>query len=133
MKKNVLIIDDDAEIRMAMNDFIKPLADEVTTAHDGPTAIKIVTEQAIAVAIIDLVMPNMGGVECLRKIKEISPATACIIMTGFEADRKTRTYCLSKGALSFMSKPPELSLLSKVIESGFDTYRTKQRSAEGAE
>jgi CheY-like chemotaxis protein len=123
----ILVADDDPEIRMAVDAALVGLAEQIFHAYDGQSAIDVVDAHPIAVAIIDLIMPGVGGVECLTRIREKSPTTACIMMSGMGQDRKVMTRCIELGALTFVTKPLELKLLQRMVESGISNYRDKNK------
>ncbi len=121
MKKKVkiLVVDDEAVIRDSFNDWLTELGYDVLLADNGSTALNLIAEKKPDIAFIDLVMPGMDGIEVLKKAKEISAQTGCIIMTAY-GGISTAITSMKEGAFDYVEKPfcpgkVEL-LLEKLIE-----------------
>lgn len=123
----ILIVDDDPDIRESVAAALQGMADQIVLADGGDAALNFVKNHKISVAVIDLVMPKIGGVECLSKIRDASPSTSCIMMSGMTQDRKIIARCLEMGAISFVGKPIEIPLLKKIVISGIDSFKKKER------
>jgi two-component system, NarL family, response regulator LiaR len=86
----VLIADDHAVVRQGLRTFLE-LQDEIEVvgeAADGETAVAEAERLKPDVALMDLVMPRLGGEEAIRRIAEVSPATRVVVLTSFADDDK---------------------------------------------
>ncbi len=106
----VLIVDDDPGGRKSLGDILTLKGYTVLSAANGASAIESVHQHEIAIAIIDLKLPDMDGHRVLEKIKEISPRTECILLTGY-ATQDSAIQAVNQGAFSYMQKPYEIEFL----------------------
>ena len=103
MNFNILIIDDDATIRKTMHEFIKLAGFSVFTASSGEEALELLKTNNISVAITDIVMPGIDGLELTGLIKK-NYDTDVIIITGY-SDKYSYKEAISKGASDIIFKP----------------------------
>src|SRR5207244_10400469 len=80
------------------------LGHEVTVCPDGKAAIKALEKAVFDAAILDLRMPGLTGIEVLEQIKQVSPDTEVIIMTG-HASVETAIDAVRLGAFDYITKP----------------------------
>jgi signal transduction histidine kinase len=109
----ILIVDDEEGPRMSMR-FVFKDDYEVYTAADGATAIEIVQKNKIDVAVLDIRMPGMSGVEVLERIKYIDPTIEAVMLTAFETTDTIRQ-ALKLRACDYLNKPYELSVLRAAV------------------
>jgi DNA-binding response OmpR family regulator len=81
--KRILIVDDEEHIRMLYKEELLEDGYDVLTAGDGEEALKIVEREALDLIIMDVRMPKMGGIEALRKVKEIKPGLPVLLNTAY--------------------------------------------------
>jgi DNA-binding NtrC family response regulator len=102
-----------------MRDELSRLGHEVTVCADGREAFKILEKSTFDAAILDLRMPGVTGIEVLERLKEVSPDTEAIIMTG-HATEETAIAAVNLGAFRYIRKPCKLAeidvLLRQVAE-----------------
>lgn len=115
-KPKVLIVDDEKGLRIGAQRLLSTEGYEVTTAENGTDGIKLGTESEFDLAVIDLKMPDVDGLEVLQQIKEKFPNTVCFIATAY-ASYETAVEATRLGAHSYIPKPftPE-ELLSNLKE-----------------
>jgi len=109
----ILIVDDEEGPRLSMR-FVFKDDYEVYTAADGATAIEIVQKNKIDVAVLDIRMPGMSGVEVLERIKYIDPTIEAVMLTAFETTDTIRQ-ALKLRACDYLNKPYELSVLRAAV------------------
>ncbi len=82
--------------------------------YDGRTALELLAQKGIPVVILDLQLPDLYGVEVLRRIKARHPETEVVILTGHgtEEDRKA---CMALGARTFINKPLDINHLLDIM------------------
>ncbi|MDZ7371689.1 MAG: sigma-54 dependent transcriptional regulator [candidate division KSB1 bacterium] len=107
---NLLIVDDEAAQRETLSGFLKKKGFQVFTAADGNRALEIVRSQLIDLVLTDLRMPEMDGLELLRRIKAENPEIAVLVMTAFGSIEKA-IEAMKAGAFDFVVKPINLEQL----------------------
>src|SRR5262252_131017 len=115
----VLFVDDEKSLQEFMRSELPRLGHEVTVCPDGRAALKALEKGAFDAAILDLRMPGMTGIEVLEHLKQVSPDTEAVVMTG-HASQETAIEALRLGAFDYITKPCKLAeieaLLCKVAE-----------------
>lgn len=117
---NILIVDDEEIVRGSLLDWLKEDGYQVEAVEDGFKALEKFRDRSWDIALIDLKMPKMDGLELLGKIKEIRPQTQVVIITAF-ATVNTAVQAIKIGAYDYLVKPfnpEELSLLIKRLVEG---------------
>src|SRR5215469_9985349 len=101
----VCLVDDHAVVRQGVRAFLaaQPDISVIGEAGTGAAAVQLVTAYAPMVVLVDLVMPEMDGVEITRRIKQIRPSTQVIVLTSFLTDEHLFP-ALRAGALSYLLK-----------------------------
>ena len=100
----VLVVDDEPALRRALTRLLQATGMVVETAEDGAAAMDILTRQTFDVALVDLMMPRVGGLELLEHIKQRYTATQVVLMTAF-GDVETAVQAVRAGAYHFLTKP----------------------------
>ena len=101
----VLIIDDHQLVREGVRNFLQRQRDitVVGEAGSGQEGLRLASDLAPDVVLMDLVMPEMDGVETTRRLKQISPRTQVIVLTSFDDDQHILP-AIRAGALSYILK-----------------------------
>ena len=101
----VMIVDDHEMVRRGACSYLEAQADisVVAQAGSGEEAVKLAQEFVPDVVLMDLVMPDMDGIEATRRVKNISPRTQIVIMTSFHQDEFIFP-ALQAGAISYLLK-----------------------------
>jgi DNA-binding NtrC family response regulator len=119
-KVHLLVVDDEEIVRESLLDWLREDGYQVEAAEDGFKALEKFKERSWDIALIDLKMPRMDGLELMERIKEIRPETQVVIITAF-ATVNTAVQAMKIGAYDYLVKPfnpEELSLLIKrLVES----------------
>lgn len=115
----ILFADDEAHLRDLMQMELPRMGHEVTVCPDGTAALRALEKGSYDAALLDMRMPGLTGIEVLGKIRQISPETQVIILTG-QATVDTAVQALRLGAFDYLTKPckwAELEvLLGRVAE-----------------
>jgi two-component system response regulator AtoC len=117
---NILVVDDEEIVRGSLLDWLKEDGYQVEAVEDGFKALEKFRDRSWDIALIDLKMPKMDGLELLGKIKEMRPQTQVVIITAF-ATVNTAVQAIKIGAYDYLVKPfnpEELSLLIKRLVEG---------------
>jgi DNA-binding NtrC family response regulator len=115
MSEKILLVDDEVEFLEALSERMRARGMEVSTAETARQALKLVGEKSYDAVILDLMMPEMDGLEALKIIKEKNPEIQVILLTG-HASLEKGIEAMKLGALDFMEKPAELSTLAEKIK-----------------
>ncbi len=103
-KNSVLVVDDEAVVRKAMERILEKEGMEVETSSSGYLAIQRMQEKEFDLVITDLKMPGMSGMEVLRTVKILQPDVPVIIITGY-ATVDTAVEAIQNGAFDYLAKP----------------------------
>jgi CheY-like chemotaxis protein len=106
----LLIVDDEVDTCENLSDIFCDFGYQVDTANNGPAALQLVTEKTYDVALLDLRMPGMDGLELYRRIKQVSAGTVAIVVTA-HASSETADSILEAGAWRLVSKPVNIPQL----------------------
>jgi len=136
----ILFADDEAHLRDLMQMELPRMGHEVTVCPDGSAALRALERGMYDAALLDLRMPGLSGIEVLGQIRQNSPDTQVIILTG-QATVDTAVQALRLGAFDYLTKPckwAELEvLLNRVAErrdmaNKTTSLETRLKAAEGA-
>ena len=121
----VLVVDDDVAVLEALKLVLVLEGFDVVEAESGEVAVATVKAGAFDVAITDLMMPGMSGLETLTALKQIDPTLQVIIASGFLTE-EVAAECLDLGALAYIRKPFELedlfSLMRRALHERVGTH-----------
>ena len=128
----VLLVDDEEELVSSLRKRMLRKGFTVVGTLSGPEAIAAAEQRPFDVAVIDLKMPGMGGLEVLKKLKAIQPMIQAIILTGHgSVDAAHQSGRLD--AVSFLIKPADFDQLVESIQKACHEKREMQREACGRE
>ena len=117
--QRIFIVDDEANVRAVFSDVLRREGYIVKGVKDGSEAIKAIDEESFDLALVDLGMPKMDGIEVLENIKKRKPQISVIIYTGC-GSVTTAVAAMRKGAANYLNKPfspEELKLsIKKALE-----------------
>jgi DNA-binding NtrC family response regulator len=117
--ESILVVDDAPEIRFSMSEILKREDFAVDIACDGQEAIDKLAKSFFDVVITDLSMPKKNGMEVLCFLKEHSPETICIIITGFGTIQGA-VEAMRQGAFDYLTKPFKLEEVIVVIDKALE-------------
>jgi len=115
----ILLVDDDEAFRDALSDELRRTGFDVSAVPDAKTALDGVENRAFDVAIVDLSMPEMSGEELLYELRERTPSTEVIILTG-HGTVENAVHTLKGGAYDFLTKPCNLDELEALIRKAYE-------------
>lgn len=115
-KRNILVVDDETGPREALRMILKNKYD-IVTADDGDHALRHIDSKDFDVAIVDIKMAGMDGLQLLKKMKEKRPDIEVIIMTAY-ASVDTAKNALRNGALDYLIKPFDHRDVMEIVEKG---------------
>lgn len=118
MSIRVLLADDHPVLREGMRNLLEQEEDleVVAEAGDGKEAVALAAEFTPDVALMDIVMPKLGGVEATTQIKQVSPTTAVLVLTAYDDDRYV-IGLLQAGAAGYLLKSASGNQIVEAIRS----------------
>ena len=111
----ILVIDDEDSQRRLLTGYLKKQGHDVKDASSGPTALKMLVDRGVEVAITDMRMPEMDGLTLLREIMKIHPDTQVIVITAF-ATVENAVEAMKAGATDYLIKPVNLEQLALILK-----------------
>jgi len=128
MKKKVLIVDDDESILWILQRMFKDKKIETVEARDGKSALEMLKDQDLSIAIMDIRMPEKDGLDVLREIKETGCQTPIIIMTA-QGTMKNAVEAMKHGAFDYITKPFDIGELEILVDRALEHRKLKQEVA----
>ena len=122
----ILIVDNEERFRKTMRKLLSVRGLEAATAGGGREALEELRRRDYDVVILDVHMPDMGGVEVLSEIKKIDASTEVIILTGY-ASTDTAVRIIKLGGYDFLLKPYDLDDLIEKIEAAYDRKTARRK------
>jgi DNA-binding response OmpR family regulator len=115
----ILVVDDEANIRASLREMLTRDGYQVVTVDCGEAALELISEttERFDVALIDLKMRGVGGIEVLRELRQTSPETVTIVLTA-HASLETAVEALRQGAHDYLFKPCKPAELRESIRRG---------------
>lgn len=129
LRRKVLVVDDEPGIRDSLRLLLKGDFD-VSTAEDGKTALDVIDETKPNLVLLDVMMPNLSGVEALREIRTRDPKLPVIMLTAANSV-KTAVESMKCGAVDYLNKPFDVEELIALIRKTFDEVEVRQPTVEG--
>lgn len=112
---HILVVDDESSQRELLAGFLKKRGYTVTTAASGLEAVEKNTTTGFDLAILDLKMPELDGIETIVRMKEIDPETYFVVLTGY-GTVESAVRAMKSGAYDYLNKPVNLDELELIIE-----------------
>jgi signal transduction histidine kinase/DNA-binding response OmpR family regulator len=122
MLEQILVVDDERDMRLLLRYQLEQEGYSITEASDGQAALRLLQESAPGVIITDVRMPFMSGVELLREVKQLHPATEVIVATGY-AEVETAIECMRAGAFDLVRKPFDIHEMYSCVSRALDRHR----------
>ena len=126
-RETILIVDDEESVRKSFADVMRDEGYEVIIASSGKEGIEVLNDTQPSLALLDIAMPDMDGIETLQRFREIRPDIPIIMVTGHGAI-ETAVKTTKMGAYDFIVKPPELRHLTLVVKHGIAESRLREEN-----
>ena len=124
----ILVVDDEQDYNETIVKRLRRRGYEAETALSGPAALEILTRSSFDVALLDIMMPGMDGIEVLREVKRRYPAMEVILLTG-HASVESGVLGMSIGANAYLLKPVDFDELLMTIGQAFERKRLSGNQA----
>lgn len=122
----ILIVDDDSDILGIFSLFLREEGYQCFTAETGEEALKIFEKQNPDVVFLDINLPKMGGIECLKRIKQINNDTEIIAITAYETVQ-TAVEAMKLGAYDYLSKPIDNQKIKILIKNAMEKRKLSDK------
>ena len=120
--EKILVIDDEKPTLKMFRLTLMAYGYEVLTAENGQEGLEVFEREQPRIVLTDIKMPGMDGIEVLRRIKQIDPATEVIVITG-HGDMDLAIQALNLDATDFINKPIQRHLLEQALKSAQERRR----------
>jgi DNA-binding NtrC family response regulator len=127
MTGKILIVDDDILVNKMISIALKKLGYEITAVEDSEEALKILATQSFDLALLDIVMPKIDGIQLLKMIKETNSELVVIMMTGFP-NIETSIDAIKNDAFDYLTKPFSIEEIRLTINKVFDFIKMKKEN-----
>ena len=125
----LLVVDDEESIRNALARALAAQGFDVINASTGEEAIRAVRRHKIACILLDVRLPDANGADLVLQILELEPNAAVLMLTAVD-DAASATLCMQRGALDYLTKPVDLTDLTRAIEQALRRRETQIESAK---
>ncbi len=119
MKAKVLLVDDEAEFVSTLAERLCLREYEVQSVSQVEDALDIVRSNPPDVILLDFRMPEMDGIEVLKKIKQMNPLIEVIMLTGYGDDLLLEK-AINSGAFQYIMKPVDIEMLTEKIDKAYE-------------
>jgi DNA-binding NtrC family response regulator len=126
---DLLIVDDDTEYRSTVVRRFSRRGYRIQEAADGEAALELAARRQFHVAVVDLVMPGLSGLELLEKLKAGSPDCEVVMLTG-QGTIETAVEAVKRGAQDFLTKPFPLTELEVVVQKAFEQRELRKENRQ---
>jgi len=115
MSEKVLLVDDEQDFLETLGERMRDRGMDVSTTTSAEEALKKVDAESYDAIVLDLMMPEMDGLELLKAIKKKKPELQVILLTGYASVGKGIA-AMKLGAVDFLEKPADLKVLTEKIK-----------------
>ena len=125
----ILIVDDEASIRLTLSALLKRAGYDVTPAENGPEAVALLERQSFELMLVDLKMPGMDGMQVVAAARRRQPDLAIIVLTG-HGSLETAVEGLHQGVFDYLLKTTEPAQVIERVKAGLRarTQRMRERT-----
>jgi two-component system, OmpR family, response regulator len=124
-KFRVLVVDDEDDFRDALKGRLQMRRFSVKGARDGEKALELLRNQDFDVVILDIMMPKMSGLECLKEIKKTKPLVEVILLTAHDSVQ-AGVEGMQLGAFDHVMKPVPMEELLEKMELAYERKVTRE-------
>lgn len=111
----ILVADDEESMRWVLSKALRKKGFTVDLARDGDEALRLVRSESYDLAILDIKMPGISGLDLLDKVRELKSDLLVVIMTA-EAGMKNAVEAMKRGAYDYLTKPFDLEVMDAIVE-----------------
>jgi CheY-like chemotaxis protein len=112
-QKRILVADDDSDTILVLKDRLESFGFQVTAVSNGREAVEEIMRGGYVLTVMDVMMPEMGGLDALRLIRRIQPSIPVIMISSIE---ENAAVSIAEGARACLLKPIDLERLREIVE-----------------
>jgi two-component system NtrC family response regulator len=127
MTEKILIVDDDASFRRVVDYTLKEEGYETTLATNGEEALNLFSESEFSLVVTDVLMPQLGGLELLRRTQAISPEVPVVVVTAHAAVEDA-VHAMREGAFDYIEKPVNRDQLKFVVQKALEVKELRREN-----
>ncbi|MFQ6064121.1 MAG: response regulator [Candidatus Bathyarchaeia archaeon] len=128
-KPSILVVDDDSSIRKTLAAILEEKGYDVEAVETGGKAIEKAKSRFYNLALLDIRLPDMDGVELLTEMKETKPKMVKIMLTGYPS-LQNAVEALNKGADAYIIKPVDIDKMLATIKDQLNKQRKAQKMTQ---
>ncbi len=119
----ILVVEDEQQVRDVMSRALTACGYQVISASDGREALaRYDSGHKVDLVVLDMVMPGMGGRECMESLLKINPKVRVLVTTGYTSDGSANDL-LTAGAIAILEKPLDLKVFAETVQRTIGTPR----------
>ncbi len=127
--ESILVVDDEEVMRDVLGSVLSQAGFQVALAENGPQGLAQARKGTFDAAIVDVMLPDMGGVEVLDEMKKVDPDLVVLMITAF-ASVETAINAMRKGAFDYVAKPFKHEELLHILRNGLNQRRLQNENRE---
>ncbi len=123
----ILVVDDEEVMRDVLHALLTEAGYKVTLAQDGSEGLTTARRQGFDAAIVDVMLPDMGGIDVLEELKKLDPELVVLMITAY-ASVETALSAMKKGAFDYVTKPFKHEELLHILQNGLKQRRLQDEN-----
>jgi two-component system response regulator PilR (NtrC family) len=127
MMYSILIVDDEESMREFLSIMLQKEGYSVKTASNANDALAMIEKEIFSLAVTDIKMPGMDGIQLLTEIRKVSPDTEVVMITAF-GSTDTAVEAMKKGAIDYVVKPFQIDEMKIIIRNILEKKRLQQEN-----
>jgi DNA-binding NtrC family response regulator len=125
--QSILVVDDEEVMRDVLNSLLTEAGFKVTLAEDGAEGLALARRHGFDAAIVDVMLPDMGGIDVLEELKKIDAELVVMMITAY-ASVETALSAMKKGAFDYVAKPFKHEELLHILRNGLNQRRLQDEN-----
>src|SRR6266545_2728292 len=128
-QESILVVDDEEVMRDVLGSLLTQAGFQVSLAESGPQGLALARKGDVDAAIVDVMLPDMGGLEFLEELKKTDPDLVVLMITAF-ASVETAITAMKKGAFDYVAKPFKHEELLHILRNGLNQRRLQDENRQ---
>src|SRR6266536_4120915 len=128
-QESILVVDDEEVMRDVLGSLLTQAGFQVSLAESGPQGLALARKGDVDAAIVDGMLPDMGGLEVLEELKKADPDLVVLMITAF-ASVETAITAMKKGAFDYVAKPFKHEELLHILRNGLNQRRLQDENRQ---
>jgi DNA-binding NtrC family response regulator len=128
-QESILVVDDEEVMRDVLGSLLSQAGYEVSLAADGPGGLALARKGSYAAALVDMMLPEMDGMEVLAELKRIDPELVVLMITAY-ASVETAIAAMRRGAFDYVAKPFKHEELLHALANGLNQRRLQDENRQ---